>query len=245
MTRTLKLTLQYIGTGYRGWQIQPGIPTIQGAVEEALERIVGEPVSVAGSGRTDAGVHARGQVASFRTGCLRRPEVIQRAANARLPWDIRIVAMEEEAGGFHARECAKLREYRYQVWTGEVLPPFLHDYAAHCRASLDPSSFARAARTLLGRHDFSAFASSGSSSVDPVRAVTASELLSEGELWTYRIEADGFLYKMVRNIAGTLLEIARGRWPVEMMEELLRSRDRTLAGPPLPAHGLFLERVTY
>jgi len=245
VTRTLRLAIQYDGTRYHGWQLQPGLPTIQGEIERALGRILGEPPSLAGSGRTDAGVHARGQVASLKTSCGRGADVILRAANALLPWDIRVLEIAEAPEDFHARFSAVGKEYRYQIWTGPVVPPFLYPFAAHCRARLDAAGFSEAASLLLGTHDFTAFASAGGADVDPVRTVMASDLLRDGDLWVYRIRAGGFLHHMVRNIAGTLLEIGRGRWDPARVVEILASRDRTRAGPALPPRGLFLETVFY
>ena len=243
--RTLRLTLQYDGTRYAGWQVQPGLATVQGKIEEALARILGGPVGIVGSGRTDAGVHARGQVASLRTESAFPAETLRRAANALLPWDIRVLEADEAPVGFDARARARSKEYRYQLWTGDIVPPFLYPFAGAAPFRLDAERFRAGAREILGRHDFSAFASTGSTASEPLRAVSLSELDIEGDLWVYRIAANGFLYKMVRSITGTLLEVARGRWEPERIAAILASRDRAEAGPALPAKGLFLQSVDY
>lgn len=246
MTHVVRLTLQYAGTAYAGWQVQPGTPTIQGTVEAALGKLFdGDAPRLHGAGRTDAGVHARAQIAHFETVSPLTVESIRGALNHLLPWDIRVVEAAYEDPGFHARRSAVAKEYRYRIHRGPALPPDVYPYAVLAPSPLDLEAMRAASARILGRHDFAAFRSAGSSARTAVRTVLGSEWLEAGPELVYRIEADGFLYKMVRTIVGTLLEVGRGRRDESHVADLIRSRDRALAGPVAPARGLHLWSVRY
>jgi tRNA pseudouridine38-40 synthase len=264
MPRVLKITLAYDGTAYVGWQRQAGGVSIQGLLEDALARLDGAPVVVHGAGRTDAGVHALGQVASARMTTTREPRVIRRALNAMLPGDIRILAVEEAAPGFHARYHAAGKIYEYRIWQGDVQPPFARTWSWHVPRRLDVEAMDRAARLLEGRHDFAAFQSSGGRMASAVRTVTCVRAgVREpgpdvaggpgddagagpgGRLVFVRIEADGFLRHMVRAVVGTLVEVGGERRDAASVATLLASRDRAASGATAPAHGLVLVRVMY
>lgn len=263
MTRTLKLTLAYDGTAYVGWQRQAEGVSIQGLLEEALARFDGAPVTVHGAGRTDAGVHALGQVASARVTTAHEPAVIRRALNAVLPGDVRVESVEEAPADFHARYSAIGKCYEYRIWQGAVQPPFVRAWSWHLPLPLDVNAMARAALALEGTHDFSAFQSSGSGVTTAVRTVTrarverreAPEGLAGGitgdddgartPLVVVRLDADGFLRHMVRAIAGTLVEVGEGRRDAASLPRLIDGRDRGESGPTAPAHGLVLVRVFY
>ncbi len=246
--RVFKLVLAYDGSNYSGWQVQPGRTTLQGTLEEALARITGQHVRVTGSGRTDAGVHALAQVASFRSETELATNVLHKALNAELPRDMAVFSVEEADAGFHARASARRKRYRYQLDDRPIRDVFSRRYSWHCRHRLDAEAMHRAAQSLAGRHDFSSFETSGSARRSSVRTVFAISVQRVGEQpggISLEIEADGFLYNMVRTIVGTLVEVGRGvrdeSWPAEVLE----ARDRKAAGQTAPAHGLFLLRVDY
>jgi tRNA pseudouridine38-40 synthase len=262
--RTLKLTLAYDGTGFVGWQRQPAGVSIQGLLEAALSRLGGAPVSVIGAGRTDAGVHAMGQVASARILTTLDVATVGRAVNAILPPEIRVVRVEEAPEDFHARYRVVTKTYQYRIHTGEVLSPFDRAWCWHVPRPLGVAAMQVASRALIGHHDFAVFQSTGSSVKSSTRTVTRAEWRvinpalghepgsvaniaypSEGRFVIFEIEADGFLRHMVRSIVGTLVEVGEGRREVESIGELLRSGNRALAGPTAPARGLFLVRVDY
>lgn len=281
---TFKLTLAYDGTGFVGWQRQASGVSIQGLLEDALRGLADRDVPVTGAGRTDAGVHALGQVASVSIERTMGAGALMRALNGRLPGAVRVVAAEEAAPAFHARFDAGAKTYRYRIWNAGVITPFEGRYAWHVVAPLDVDRMAAAGRLLEGRHDFSAFQAAGASTATTERAITASRIVTTrlsttgnkfpttedaedtderivlssgmdvrflrgGELTSplivYEITGDGFLRHMVRNIVGTLVEIGRGRRPVDWIGQVLRSRDRKVAGPTAPPEGLFLVAVDY
>jgi tRNA pseudouridine38-40 synthase len=242
---TFKLTLAYDGTNYVGWQRQASGASIQGVIEDALRELDGADVAVNGAGRTDAGVHALGQVASCTLGRSIEAPVLVRALNARLPPDIRALAADPVPPEFHARFTASRKTYRYQFCEAPILSPFDRLYVAHVRGSLDVDAMDEAARALEGRHDFAAFATAGGGTRTTERTVARSRVVRAGGLVLYEITGDGFLRHMVRAIAGTLVEIGRGRWPRGTMLEVLDARDRARAGPTAPARGLFLVAVEY
>ncbi len=246
--RTLKLTVAYDGTDYVGWQRQAGGASIQGVLEDALAPFEGAPVTVHGAGRTDAGVHALGQVASVRLTAAIEPGTLARALNAVLPAAIRIVSAEDADADFHARFSATGKTYEYRIVNAPFVSPFIQRYAWHVPQRLDMDAIEAATAFLRGRHDFAAFQSAGTDVPSSVRTITDIE-------WTrgcgpdvplvLRMSGDGFLRHMVRNIAGTLVEVGRGRWPAPAMAGILASRDRSRAGTTAPPHGLFLTAVMY
>ncbi|HEY3174352.1 MAG TPA: tRNA pseudouridine(38-40) synthase TruA [Candidatus Polarisedimenticolia bacterium] len=244
----LKLVIEYVGTAYHGWQVQPAVPTIQGAVQEALGIALRAPVLARGAARTDAGVHARGQVASVVTESQVQTSRLERSLNAILPADIAVRSVVEVPDTFHARHSARGRIYRYQIIEGEPLSPFYREFAAHYRARLDVDAMSEAAGALVGLHDFSSFRAAGDVSDSPVKEIRRSTVERSGEredLLVYTVEATSFLQHMVRNIAGTLIEVGRGRIGAHEIVSILRGRDRRLAGPTAPARGLCLLEVLY
>lgn len=245
--RNVKLVVQYDGTAYAGFQRQKDLPTIQEELEKALTVCCQEPVRVIGAGRTDAGAHARGMVVNFFTRGTIPTDRIPPALAAMLPPDIVVTGAQEVDPSFHARFSARGKVYSYSFLVAPFPSPFWRRYALHVRGPLDRPAMEEAARILLGRHDFRAFRGEGSAVRSPVRTLRclAMEDVPGSPLLRLVAEADGFLYHMVRTLAGTLLEVGRGRIPPEQVERALRARDRTLAGPTLPAHGLCLEQVLY
>lgn len=243
--RTLKLTVAYDGTRFCGWQRQDNGPTIQAALEDAFLPLLGVTPTVHGAGRTDAGVHALGQVASLEADTPHAVAAIQRALNIRLDPDIRVLAVEEMPEGFHARFDAIGKTYRYRLATAAVVSPFAHRYVWHVPQRLDVVAMQTAARELLGRHDFSVFQSTGSEAVDAVRTLDRIELRREGDELVVDVRGDGFLRHMVRAIVGTLVDVGAGRRDPASMAALLASRDRAQAGDTAPAQGLALVSVDY
>lgn len=243
--RTIRLVLEYDGTSYAGWQVQPGQDIVQGLLEAALETITGEPIRVVGSGRTDAGVHALAQVAHFETHSAMSPEEFLRALNSLLPRDIAVREASEAAEGFHARYSAKRKLYRYVLLQGETRSAFGHRYGWEVGYALDVDAMRQAAKYLLGTHDFSAFRASGGSATDPVRTLHRLEIDEQGADVIVLAEADGFLRHMVRALVGTLVEAGRGRIGPDEVKAILEARDRSRAGPTAPPQGLFLLEVTY
>lgn len=243
--RTLKLTLAYDGTRFVGWQRQAEGQSIQALVEEALAHLEGAPVTVHGAGRTDAGVHAEGQVASAAVTFSYDAATVLRAVNARLPPDVRLRAVQEAPPGFHARFSARGKTYRYQIANVPIANPFTRAYAWHVPELLDAGAMAEAAARLAGTHDFAAFQSTGSDVTTTVRTLTRSVVGESQGLLLYEVEGDGFLRHMVRAIVGTLVDVGRGtRRPFEV-SSLLENGTRAEAGATAPAHGLFLVRVEY
>ncbi len=243
--RNYKLTLEYDGTEYVGWQVQPNGRSIQGELETALGKLLSEEVRVTGAGRTDAGVHALGQVASFSTGRELPLRAFVAGASGLLPKDIAVVEAEEREAGFDARRSAQGKIYRYRILNRRALSPLWRRYAWQIFQPLDLAAMRAAAQPLLGRHDFSAFRAANCQAAHPVREVRRLELRGEGELLTLEIEATAFLKHMVRNIVGTLVEAGLGKRSPDSIAQLLASKDRTLAGATAPAHGLCLVKVFY
>ena len=253
--RTLKLTLSYDGTRLVGWQRQAAGDSVQGVLEDALARFEGGPVTVHGAGRTDAGVHALGQVASVEVTFAHDAVTLARALNAHLPEDVRVLSVADARPGFHARFDARSKTYRYCIRNGPVASPFERPFVWHVPRPLDVEAMRQAASRLLGRHDFSAFRSIGTDVPDSVRTLHASAVVETagavpwlgdgGRLLTYEVTGDGFLRHMVRAIVGTLVEVGRGWRDPAQMDALLQSGDRARAGATAPPHGLFLVRVVY
>lgn len=247
--RSLKLTVAYDGTEFFGWQWQPERRTVQGVLEKAIHRVTGETLRVVASGRTDAGVHALGQAVSFETNSHLTAEVLQRALNANLPADVVVLAASDAPAGFNAIDDARSKRYRYVIHNHPWRDVFRRQYAWHIHYQLDVQRMHEAARCLQGRHDFKSFESSGSSRVSTVRTVydvTVSRFCEgEGARIEIEVEADGFLYNMVRNVVGTLVDVGRGRRPASWITELLALRDRRQAGATAPPHGLYLVHVNF
>jgi tRNA pseudouridine38-40 synthase len=254
--RKIGLLLEYDGTSYHGWQIQKKGVTIQGILEEKIVKITGRQSRVIGASRTDAGVHALAQVATFGTESGLQLERIKGGLNALLPRDIRILNVSEVAKSYHPRYSARRKSYFYLISNQRKSSAFLHRYAWKVKQLLEVQSMIDAAQCLIGKQNFSSFQGTGNDIRNPVREIFSLkvEKLDEIDFMTARmkgkfikitIEADGFLRHMARNIVGTLVEIGRGRMASHRMEEILQARNRTLAGPNVPAHGLFLERIYY
>lgn len=272
--QTWKLTLAYDGTDFSGWQIQPGEPTVQGELQAALGRVTGERPLPQGSGRTDAGVHALGQVASFELQANIPPENLQRALNRTLPPAIRVIESRTMQGSFHARHSTVSKTYEYRVFRGAICPPFLARYVHACAWPMDVGALERSARMFLGEHDFLSFsatdpdlASRETSSNDQAPTVPSELALGpigkqgairtiyasnweccqsqDGDLLIYRVRGNGFLHHMVRNLVGTMLDVGRGYMDIGRIPEILAARSRAIAGPTAPAQGLFLRSVEY
>jgi tRNA pseudouridine38-40 synthase len=260
---TFKITLAYDGTDFVGWQRQAAGVSIQGLLEDALRELDGRDVTVMGAGRTDAGVHALGQVAAF---AIERPlaaDAIVRALNARLPHTVRVLSAEEAPASFRARADARSKTYRYRIWNGDVVSPFERRFVWHVPGALNVDAMRAAAQLLEGLHDFAAFQTAGSDVRTTERQILRSAIESEirstrsgrpepvegrnpqSEILTYEVCGTGFLRHMVRAIAGSLVEIGRGHRPPTWMADVLASRDRWQAGPTAPARGLFLVSVVY
>jgi tRNA pseudouridine38-40 synthase len=243
--RNVKITVQYDGTNYSGWQIQPGERTVQGELTKVLSLLDHRPVTVHGAGRTDAGAHAQGQVASFFLKRCFDARALREAINGNLDRDIRVFDVEFVDDSFHARLSAKRKTYCYKIWNEDVVSPFHYRYVFHFRHRLDLVQMQQAASLLVGTHDFSAFTVMNSEIEDRVRTLERLDVRKSGEVIFITAIANGFLRHMVRTIVGTLIEVGRGLRPVSSVAETLESRDRRLAGPTAPAAGLTLVRVDY
>lgn len=243
--RNIKLTLSYDGTDFAGWQVQPGRRTVQEVLEKAISAVTQERIRCNVSGRTDAGVHALGQVVNFYTASGLAVDKLVRAINAHLPPDVVVRHAEEVPQAFDANRDARGKWYRYYLHIGEVRPLFLRRYVWHVLWKLDLSKMQQASQTLLGRHDFRSFETEWPNRMSSVRNIIYLEWRQQGALIWLDIAADGFLYNMVRAIVGTVVNVGRGYWPVERVAEILQAQDRRLAGPTAPPQGLFLMAVWY
>lgn len=248
--RNLKITLAYDGTDFCGWQVQPDAPSVQGTLASAIGRITGEKVLPQGSGRTDAGVHALAQVATFAIESVIPAANLVIALNDVLPTTVRVLACAEVPADFHARKSAVAKTYRYRMYRGDICPPFLARYVWHYPYPLDFGAMAEAARLVEGEHDFTSFAA-----VDPergkdepvsnVRIVFSSRWTQQDEEFVYEIRGDGFLHHMVRNLVGTLLLVGKRTLKPDDITRIVSARDRSAAGATAPARGLYLVNVEY
>lgn len=243
--RAFKLVLEYEGTQYHGWQVQPGLATVQGVLEAALARIAGVPVPVTGAGRTDAGVHALGQVASFRANLRLDPAGLQRALNALLPRDIAVLEAAESPSEFDARRDARARTYRYTLLCRPHRSALWRKLALHMPRPLDLEAMAAATTCVVGERDFSAFRAAHCTAPSPIRRVTEARWERQGDLAHFVITADAFLQHMVRIIMGTLVSVGEKRLTADGFQAVLASGDRRRAGKTLDPRGLCLMRVHY
>jgi len=243
--RTLRLLVQYNGAPFHGWQIQPDRPTVEGILTGTLERVLREPVKVVGASRTDAGVHAVGQVASLTTESSLHPLAIRSALNALLPPEIRVFQVAEAPPGFDARRWARAKRYGYFIENSRVPSPLLRAFTWHISHPLDRAAMALALGALRGKHDFGSFCAAPGRVRSPVCQIFSARLRNRRQVVAFFFSADSFLHHMVRNIVGSLVEVGKGRRPPEWIGGLIRARDRMLAGPTAPAHGLVLLRVLY
>lgn len=242
--KNIKITIQYNGANYCGWQKQPDSLGIQGTIEKAIYDITKESVKIIGSGRTDSGVHALGQVANFNIESSIPTEKIPNALNAKLPKDISIIGCEQVDDEFHSRYSAKGKRYRYLIYNSPYRSPIYKDTSYHVKYDLDFEKMCKEAKSLVGEHDFKGFMSSGSSVKDTVRTIYDVKLTKEEDLIVVEVEGNGFLYNMVRIIVGTLVDIGRGRIN-DSLVDIIDSKSRSKTGHTAPAHGLFLKKVYY
>lgn len=238
-----KLILSYDGTDFHGWQRQPKKRTVQGTLEDSLTQITQKKINITGAGRTDAGVHAQAQVANFKASLSMEDDELFRALNSLLPWDVRVTSLERTDLDFHARKMAKSKIYQYRIFNSTNISPFIMRYVLHWPSSLKVQSMREAAPLFIREADFTSFSSNRL--LDPVRKVTRSELHKKGDEIIYTVEANGFLRYMVRTMAGTLLEVGKGKLLPEQIEALFRKKERSLASPTAPAKGLCLIKVNY
>ena len=245
-SRNIKLVLEYDGSRFFGFQRQKDKPTIQSELEKALSQLFNHRMKIsAAAGRTDSGVHAKAQVVNFKTDSRLPLERIQKGLNALLPHEIAVKKVEEVPFDFHARYSAKAKTYEYLVWNSQVRSPLLNGRVYQFRHPLDLAKMKRAARRLVGRKDFKAFQASGSNAKTSVRSLRRLAIQREGEMIRFIVEADGFLYHMVRNLVGTLLEVGRGKLSLQEFSALVKNRQRLQTGPTAPSSGLTLVSVKY
>ncbi|MEO5936154.1 MAG: tRNA pseudouridine(38-40) synthase TruA [Terriglobales bacterium] len=258
MARNLKLVLAYDGSLFSGWQVQPDRPTVQGALADAVERITGEKILPQGSGRTDAGVHALAQVASFSTSSSIPSANLVKALNSLLPESIRVTSVEDMPADFHARHTAQAKSYEYRLYRGDICPPFLARYVTHHPYPLDEEALSEAAGRVIGEHDFTSFAAVDPEKTDPdrglpvevggrgnVRTIFSSEWKRSSEEFVYRVRGNGFLHHMVRNLVGTFLLVGKGTLKPSDLDDILAAKERSAAGATAPASGLYLVSVEY
>jgi len=243
--KRIKLVVAYDGTNYHGWQFQPEQPTIEGILNWALFDLLNEDTEVIGASRTDTGVHAMGNVCVFDTESRIPAEKFAAALNARLPEDIRIMSSSETPLDFHPRYDCHDKTYEYRITRAKIMPPVKRLYSHHIYYHLDVSKMRQAAAYLVGRHDFASFCSAGSSVKDTVRTVLSVDVIEEDADIVIRVKGEGFLYNMVRIIAGTLIHVGSGRMKPEAVRDAVLGTDRSLAGPTAPAKGLTLIEINY
>ncbi len=245
MNKNFKLTIEYDGGRYHGWQRQPNAPTIQEYIETALNKMTDDNITLTGSGRTDAGVHAFGQTANFLCDTRLNSEAFHNGLNSLLPDDIVIINCERVSDDFHARFNSKSKIYQYRILNQNLPTAINRQYAWFIKRKLNLSSMKHASEHLIGSHDFKAFEGTGSPRAHAIRNITKAELTAQDYYVYFNIEADGFLRYMVRNIIGTLAEVGLGKTTVEDFKQILASKDRSRAGATAPPHGLFLVEVKY
>ena len=243
--RNLRLRLMYNGAAYHGWQVQDNAVTVQGTLQAVIEKIFGAHTAVNGCSRTDSGVHANEYYCNFRTEKNMSCQQVVYALNGNLPSDIAVLECEEMRSDFHSRFDCVSKQYVYRIWNSRVKNPFLTDTAYHYKYRLDEKMLDDAAKDYVGTYDYKAFCSSGSSVKDTVRTVKSASVTRNGDLIEFHVEADGFLYNMVRIMVGTLLEINSGKLQRDSIPAILESQNRMHAGVTAPAHGLYLHKVYY
>lgn len=241
-----RIDISYDGTAYAGWQIQPNATTVQELIEKAIKQITQETAKVHGSGRTDQGVHARKQVAHFDlTGKFTTSSLLN-GLNAVLPHDIRITKVKKTIQNFHARRSVSAKEYRYFIWNSPILPPFLRNYRVHIKKNLDIKAMRKAAYLLTGRHNFTAFSANPGREVESaIRTLSVLKIVKRGHEIVIIARSEGFLYKMVRSLAGFLIRVGEGSVPPSIAKTILSSKQRTAHVPTAPPHGLFIWNVWY
>lgn len=239
------MVIAYDGTNYCGWQVQPGKITVEGVINRKLSELLGEEITVIGASRTDAGVHARGNVAVFDTNTPIPAEKICYALNRYLPWDIRVLSSKEVPADFHPRKVSCKKTYEYKILNRDILIPTERLYSYFVYYDLDITAMQEAAKHLIGEHDFKSFCSVKTQVSDTVRTIYRLDVVKEGDMIKITVTGNGFLYNMVRIIAGTLIEVGRGMKTPEDMDKILKGLNRRLAGPTAPAHGLTLIGIEY
>ncbi|MFH1996367.1 MAG: tRNA pseudouridine(38-40) synthase TruA [Candidatus Omnitrophota bacterium] len=243
--KNIRLIIQYNGAAYSGWQYQVNAPSIQRTIEEILKDVLREKVRLIGASRTDAGVHARGQTANFKTSSSLAPRSIKSALNSLLPRDIVISGARRVPDDFNSQYDARSKWYRYLIANTETVSPFMEPYAMWVSKTLDPAAMRRGAQCLVGKHDFRSFQSKAGERENSVRTISDLAIKKKGSRLTVDIEGDGFLYNMARSIVGTLVDVGKGRFGPADVRSILNARDRRRAGPTAPAKGLFLMKVRY
>ncbi len=245
LARNIKLVLSYDGSEFSGWQVQPGLRTVQDTIERTLDTILKNKTRILAAGRTDAGVHAFGQVATFLTESMIPEDALLRAANSMLPADVSVISVQEAGLDFHPRYSARSKTYIYAVNMSPVKNPLLSRYALHMKHQLDIKAMESAAQLFLGEHDFASFMGVGTPVKSTVRNIKESEIFISGDMLYYAIKGNGFLRHMVRNIVGTLLEVGKGKTDFSDIKRIIDSRNRAEAGPTAPPQGLYLVSVEY
>ena len=244
--RNILLTIAYDGHNYHGWQIQNNALSVQQVFQQALEKIIGDSYNVKGCSRTDSGVHANMYCINVLTEHTIPPERLKCALNRFLPKDIAVLSGKEAPMDFHARYSCKSKEYVYKIWNSSERNPFLNNYALHYRYKLDENMLNRAAQAFVGTHDFTSFCTLDKREKgDFTRTVKSFSVKRDGNMVEFKVEADGFLYNMVRIMVGTLLRVAQGKISEDELPDIIRAKNRSLAGPTAPPHGLYLNRVVY
>ena len=243
--KRIGIVVAYDGTNYCGWQVQPNGVTIQGVLNETLSNLLGEKIEVQGASRTDAGVHALGNVAVFDTNSRIPGEKISYAANQFLPEDIRIQLSQEVEMDFHPRYADSEKTYQYRILNRHFPVPTERLYSYWYHYGLDVKKMQEATSYVIGKHDFASFCGAGAQVKSTVRTITGMEVYKDGDIITIEVRGTGFLYNMVRILSGTLIEIGNGQYPPERMKEILEAKDREAAGPTAPAHGLTLVSIQY